>query len=228
MDPRKLFVDQRFTGYCVYCGGPPRTRDHCPSKVLLDEPLPSNLPVVEACSDCNGGFSMDEQYFACMIECAMRGTAEASEVCRPKVARMLHENPLLASKIRQSMSINSSGRKYWQPEAERVRRILLKLAAGHLAFELGLPCRGEPDTLWLRPFEEMFEPEREEFENPDEGGVALWPELGSRKFIRVFEGGSSGWTVVQPERYRYLVGQAPDDFVHIAFSEYLACRVSWS
>lgn len=40
MDPRHLPVDSRLVGGCVFCGGEPGTRDHVPSKVLLDDPLP--------------------------------------------------------------------------------------------------------------------------------------------------------------------------------------------
>lgn len=42
-DSQKLFVDIRPTGICVYCAAKPDTRDHCPSKVLLDEPYPANF-----------------------------------------------------------------------------------------------------------------------------------------------------------------------------------------
>ncbi|TDP73113.1 hypothetical protein DES47_102859 [Roseateles toxinivorans] len=46
-DPGKLFVDDRLTGICVYCGTRPDTRDHSPSKVLLDEPyLPGRWRVI--------------------------------------------------------------------------------------------------------------------------------------------------------------------------------------
>lgn len=37
MDPRKLFVDERLLEMCAYCGGQPDTRDHVPSRVLLDD-----------------------------------------------------------------------------------------------------------------------------------------------------------------------------------------------
>ena len=74
MDPRKLFVDERLIGSCVYCGGAPDSRDHVPSKVLLDDPLPPDLPVVEACSTCNGNFSLDEEYLACFLECVFSGS----------------------------------------------------------------------------------------------------------------------------------------------------------
>src|SRR5215212_9888063 len=97
MDPRKLFADERFTGVCVYCGGVPSTRDHVPSKVLLDEPFPANLPVVPACQDCNNGFSSDEQYLACLLECAITGSPDPTSVRREKVRRMLCENTSLAS-----------------------------------------------------------------------------------------------------------------------------------
>ena len=50
MDPRQLFFDDRFKDACAYCGNNADTRDHVPSKVLLDEPLPPDLPVVAACA----------------------------------------------------------------------------------------------------------------------------------------------------------------------------------
>ena len=82
MDPRHLFIDERHTGMCVYCGTHPDTRDHVPSKVLLDEPYPPELPVVGACKKCNSSFSLDEQYLACFLDCVIRGGAEASHYQR--------------------------------------------------------------------------------------------------------------------------------------------------
>lgn len=75
MDPRHLFIDERHTGMCVYCGSPPDTRDHVPSKVLLDEPYPPELPVVGACEKCSSSFSLDEQYLACFLDCVIHGGA---------------------------------------------------------------------------------------------------------------------------------------------------------
>jgi len=46
MDPRHLFIDERLTGICVYCGGQSDTKDHVPSKVLLDKPYPPQLPML--------------------------------------------------------------------------------------------------------------------------------------------------------------------------------------
>src|SRR5690349_5967316 len=96
MDPKHLFYDDRLKGFCVYCGGPEETRDHVPSKVLLDEPYPTPLPVVPACERCNGSFSLDEEYLACFIECTICGTTDPTKVRRPRIQRKLRDAPALA------------------------------------------------------------------------------------------------------------------------------------
>src|SRR5438309_5431695 len=99
MDPRKLFADERFAALCVYCGGEPSTADHVPSRVLIDQPYPDNLPVVPACAKCNNRFSVDEPYLACLVECALAGSVAPNLVCRTKVKRILAKRPALASEI---------------------------------------------------------------------------------------------------------------------------------
>jgi hypothetical protein len=95
MNPQHLFVDERFTGMCVYCGRRPNTRDHVPSRVLLDEPYPAELPVVEACNECNGDFSKDKVYLACVLDCIIAGSADPEMVIRSKIKRILKdESPL--------------------------------------------------------------------------------------------------------------------------------------
>jgi hypothetical protein len=44
------YADERLTAACIYCGRATQTRDHVPSRVLLNEPYPNNLPVVPACN----------------------------------------------------------------------------------------------------------------------------------------------------------------------------------
>ncbi len=231
MDPRKLFVDERQSGYCVFCGGAPESQDHCPSKVLLDEPLPPDLPVVDACAECNNSFSLDEQYLACLIECALCGSATPDGVSRPKVRRILTECPALVVQLNESKRMDNSGNVVWQPDIGRVQNILLKLARGHIAHELSLPKLERPDKPAILPLIAMSDQQRSEFESPNGGDTALWPEIGSRAFIRAAKqwskSPSSAWTVIQPGRYRYMVSQSDGDFVQIVLSEYLACRVSW-
>jgi hypothetical protein len=83
VDPRHLFLDSRLAGEgCAYCGSAADSRDHVPSKILLDDPLPAYLPVVKACSHCNGSFSLDEEYLACFLECVMAGSVNPDLLSR--------------------------------------------------------------------------------------------------------------------------------------------------
>jgi hypothetical protein len=231
MDPRKLFVDERLTGMCAYCYGSPNTRDHVPSRVLLDDPPPDNLPVVDACRSCNEGFSQDEEYVACLIECAVTGACDPAGVVRPKIKRTLAERPALAARLAQCRRV-VDGRTIWEPDRNRVRNVLLKLARGHMAYELSLPGFSEPEVVEFMPFICMTDDDRVAFESPDDAGVSLWPEIGSRAFQRAVVGEGlmvpwDDWIVVQEGRYSYRVSQNDGNTVQMVLSEYLACRVIW-
>ena len=54
---------------------------------------------VDACEECNRGFSLDEQYLACFIECVLCGTVEPSGLQRPKIKRIISENSSLSHRI---------------------------------------------------------------------------------------------------------------------------------
>ncbi len=84
MQNLRCYGDSRYKGFCIHCGGPYETDDHIPSKVLLDEPYPGNLMVCPSCSDCNNSFSLDEEYFACLLECVIAGEAEPPKLRRKK------------------------------------------------------------------------------------------------------------------------------------------------
>lgn len=231
MDPRKLYFDERLTGYCVYCGGKPSTRDHVPSKVLLDEPYPPNLPVVLACEECNNGFSKDEQYLACFIECVINGSTDKNLIKRQKVRRILCDNPALGSLIESNKRIDDNGNTFWIPEINRVKNVIIKLACGHAAFELSEPQLDEPKYISITPFAKMSDDQIELYNTPPiERG---WPEIGSRAFCRIVVSDSqmsipwNGWLIVQEDRYRYLVSYSEGVKVRIVLSEYLACEVGW-
>lgn len=232
MDPKHLFMDRRLAGMCVYCGAKPDTRDHVPSKVLLDEPYPSLLPVVEACSNCNVGFSLDEQYLSCFLECVICGTIDPRGLQRPKVKRILKDNPALQHRIDASRNSNESDSLIWQPETDRVRKIIAKLARGHAAYEL-YPKLEDPLAVTVSPLPLLSEQEIEAFENVTSGELEPWPEIGSRAFLRAWGKGPdrfeqlSGWIVIQPERYRYAVIENGGVLVRMVLSEYLACEVCW-
>ena len=228
MDPKKLFNDDRMKGVCAYCGGMPNSRDHVPSKVLLDEPYPKNLPVVESCTSCNQGVSAAEEYIACLIECVTHGTTIPNEKFRPKIFATLNARPSIAIRIEKGKKADRHGNLVWQPEEESVKEVILKLARGHIAYELGIQRVDEPDFIDIFPLPIMAKEQLEMFLSLR--ASLLYPENGSRAFVNVLSGKFSAfenWLVVQNRRYQYAVGQSEGDWVKIIINDYLACHVVW-
>ncbi len=221
------YWDQRQVARCVFCGAGTETKDHVPSKVLLDRPFPDNLPNVPACEACNGGFSLTEEYVACLLACILAGTPEPAAISRSNIKRILEEKPALLARLRAA----------WDPvdrtfeiESERVRQVVLKLARGHAAYELNEPMFDEPRHVWVRPLATLSSLEYQAFESAP--GATLWPEVGSRAMQRavVTDGVWLGdWVVVQEGRYRYLASGTEDGIlVRSVLSEYLGCEAFWS
>lgn len=232
MDPRHLYIDERHTGMCVYCGNYPDTRDHVPSKALLDEPYPSHLPVVGACQTCNASFSLDEQYLACFVDCVICGDAVSSESHRPKIQRILEDNPALRRRIEDARKWDDAGNLRWEVEIERVHNVILKLARGHAAYEL-YPKLELPSVVTFVPLQMLGDAARVAFESVVDDRIGTWPEIGSRAFLRACGVSpdrlqvSGGWVVVQSDRYRYTVKEPGGVLVRMVLSEYLACEVIW-
>jgi hypothetical protein len=228
MDPQKLFADERNAAYCVFCGARPTTREHVVSRILLDDPLPENLPLVYSCHACNNGFSRDEEYFACLIECVISGSTNPALLARKKVQGSLRHSPALATRIAAGRSDDGKGTVVWKPEDERVRKVVVKLARAH---QYSDPQLDEPAQIMCVPLMAMTVEQRKTFEAiPDSPG---WPEIGNRAFMNLFVVGDeaycaeNGWTVLQNGRYRYAVTQPQETIVRIVLSEYLACEVAW-
>lgn len=235
------FADDRLINNCIFCGATADTRDHIPSRILLDSPYPENLPVVGACEICNQGFSIDEQYLVCLLECILAGSTEPEKMKRPSVARALKRAPALKARIEACKS-EIDGQIIFNPEEERIKNVVLKLARGHAAFELSQPCKEEPDHYWCCSLQSLDQETQDIF---DEAHVQqLFGEIGSRNMQRMFfvevrpmseVGGEevlhllvNDWVDVQEGRYRYL---AIDDvngiIIRIVISDYLACEVRW-
>lgn len=235
------YSDERLLLGCIYCGAQDNTREHVPSRVLLDKPYPENLPIVGACHPCNNSFSKDEEYLACLIEAVVAGSTEPAEIQRPSIAALLNRSPALRARI-ESSKTKEGGRTVFQVEHERVRRVLLKIARCHAAYELKQQCREEPTSIWWQPMELLTEQFLEEFDSPH--AIQTYGEVGSRGMqrLRVVEiklANTNGekhplhlilndWVDVQDGRYRY---QAIDDGglvrIKMVIGEYLACEVSW-
>ena len=230
MDPRHVYIDDRLKGNCAYCGGWADSRDHIPSKVLLDRPYPENLPVIGACEECNSGFSADEEYVSCLIECVIQGTTDPDDRFREKIASTLKSRPAIAERIKKGRQIGKNNEPVWMPEWKRIEKVVLKLARGHMSYELGVQHVEKPKILNILPFPTMTQIEIEQFNMPIESERFLLPEIGSRAFINLMTGKPTAycnWNVVQDGRYRYTIGQTAGDWVKFVLSEYLACFVAW-
>lgn len=216
---------------CVHCGGAPETRDHVPSRVFLDDPLPPNLHVVHACRACNESFSLDEEYTACLIECVVSGTADARHVTRERVRRILEKKKTLADRLGRSARRTEAGGLEWSVEQDRVRNVLLKLARSHAQFALAEPQLEEPVQMAFVPFPLLSDPDREHFEEAPP--TTLYPEVGSRAMQEAFGvagGGRLGvneWRELQRGRYRFMVIFDGGVTVRIVIGEYLAAEIVW-
>lgn len=245
MEQVRHFGDIRLQQSCVYCGGATDTRDHVPSKVLLDEPYPENLPVIPACARCNSGFSLDEEYLGCLVGAVLAGCANPERMQRPKIARILRDKPLLRDMLARARHENNDAVSF-AIQASRVRNVLLKLALGHAAFEVDeYRSRESASVDWI-PLASMDAEARDNFETPPPS--SLFPEVGSRAMRRmsvvtvtlaaVSDPAQTlerhfplqpDWMEVQADRYRYLVALLDSGalVVRIVLSEYLACEVIW-
>lgn len=222
------YGDERVLYYCTFCGGKTGTRDHCPSKVLLDQPYPNDLPVVPACDTCNSSFSADEEYLACLVSCVLSGTTNPESISRLKVQKILQRSPALRSRIERGRGETSDGIVF-EPEHERLESVVTKLAQGHALYELHEPCLRRPAVVRITPYPLMSDTERLIFERPSP--APLFPEVGSRSMQRflVSEGAlCAPWVEVQRGTYRYHA--SPDDTVsiRIVIQDYLACYIHWN
>jgi hypothetical protein len=221
------YGDSRTLDYCAFCGGRTGTRDHCPSRVFLDTPYPENLPIVFACSDCNGAFSLDEEYLACLIACVTCGSTDPEVVERAKVARILADKAALRARI-ESARLTLGDTVAYRFEHDRVNATLTKLAQGHALYELHASFARPPASLDFQPLRDMGEAARAAFESSHP--FDIWPEVGSRAMQRAVTGADTTrdtWIVVQPCRYRYRVSLSERVTVGIVVGEYLACEARW-
>ena len=206
------------------------SQDHIPTKALLNPPYPENLMGVGMCRECNSGFSEDEEYFAAFLASVVSGSTEPDPLQFPTASRILARKPLLRSRIdaARHVEVTSSGSTMvtWTPELERIERVIVKNARGHLLFELVQTVESPPTHVNILPRELLSPQQLSGFERPE--GLVGWPEVGSRLMLRLLETGEvrhGGWIEVQCGVYRYAVDDMPR--VRMVFREYLAVEVIW-
>lgn len=231
-DNKTYYCDWRLKNVCAYCGEYAETEDHVPSRCFLDNPLPSNPPVVPCCHDCNERFSLDEEYVSCIIDCMKEGTADIQSIQRKKTRLTMAHSAALAERIRKQYR-NFYGYYYWEYERDRFEVVIKKLAFGHLAYMNESLLFDAEFHFTMRILDKMSPAERDAFERPYYG--SLLPEVGSRalKHVVVAYGNPakscssmpmSNWMIVQPNRYRYCTS-IEGDKVKFVIAEYLAVEV---
>lgn len=223
------FSDIRFDHLCAYCAGTPDTRDHVPSRILLEKPYPENLPVVPCCDKCNKSFSLDEEYVACLIECVLCGSTEPEQLNRDVIRTILKRKPALRERLTQGMVSTERGIAF-RPEWNRVEKVMLKQLNGHVQFENSEARYEEPDFLLIKPLNTMSSEESVVFW--EDHAVSLLPELGSRGFHRAVQQmqyPATSWQVVQAGGYQYAVDFTPDGATRarVIVRDYLACMALW-
>lgn len=229
MDQLHSFADDRLVVGCIHCSAATENRDHVPSRVLLDEPYPENLAVLPSCEACNTRFSLDEEYVACLVECARTGSVDA--VKRPKIRRILPDSPALAARLMQERTVARSGEITFQPEHERVKKVAIKLARGHAAYELNEQKLDHPTHILFVPIHTLSRDALQHFENPPP--PVAWLEVGTRAMQRMVVNTPSNvvratsWAEVQESQYRYFAIAQGSVLVRFVIGEYLACEVMW-
>ena len=228
------FSDQLGSVDCIPCpdsnNGGPYSRDHVPTKALLDSPYPENLMDVGMCLECNSGFAKDEEYFAAFLASVISGSTEPDPLQFPTASRILARNPRLRNRIDAARRVESTLGKdtvaTWTPELERIERVIVKNARGHMLFDLGEAIELPPAHVHIVPIEQLSSQQLSQFEYAE--GFAGWPEVGSRLMLRLLETrecGEGGWIEVQKGVYRYAVDESPT--VRMVLREYLAAEVAW-
>lgn len=225
----RAYSDERLDDMCSYCGQRPGTRDHVPSKVLLDEPFPENLPVVPCCDSCNQGFSRDEEYIACLLECVLNGTTDVDKLKRPKIKRLLTDKPFLQKRIQDAIT-HVNGEILFNVETERLKNVLIKLAKGHAKFENSQPIINPPTFYNCVPLSTMPQDEINLFLSST--NIEKSPEVGSRSMqhfiIDSYNNVYNPWIEVQHNRYSYCVSAGLGILsVKIIIANYLVAEIIW-
>jgi len=78
-----------------------------------------------------------------LIECVVAGEVDSAKMHRSKISRILRENHKLAERLRKA-KYKVGGQILWDFEGSPVRRVVLKLARGHAAYELNEPQIEDP------------------------------------------------------------------------------------
>lgn len=175
---------------CLYCGGKSETRDHIPTRGLLNKPYPNNLMTVPSCKKCNNSFSKDEEYLIILlITISDSHTLSEKQESNGKLDRAIDRKPLLYDSLIDTLTIGGNGKVFINIEQERVGRIVSKIACGIYSKEF----------KQVRPLVEFNRVKTFSIDNHSEITNKLLSILQSEHFA------SNKWTVVQKDVFSYTI-----------------------
>lgn len=163
--------------FCLFCGNKADSKDHIPSKNLLEKPYPLNLLTIDSCVKCNQSFSLDEEYFLNVLtEISTNPALLIKKEAGGNIYKARERSSKLKERIKRSLITEADGRIYFKPEYERLKRVIEKNAAGLYFHKYNLVkplssfnCIGiypfsvderRPSDVFLLTFSERFRPKR--------------------------------------------------------------------
>ncbi len=245
------YSDERQKAWCIHCGSVitdiASNRDHVPTKSLLSnnfrergarydysaDDVLGYLPQVIICKSCNSSFAPDENYLLCVLHALFAGGLYPDAATHPEAAQILRSNRHVVRSLKmgpdgQLLLFNDLQPFTLYPDVERIKRVIVKNARGHVYHEIGEPLLNPPVQVGLKPMELMSDGQREAFESTG-SGMDVWPEVGSRMTLHLVDGDAmaGGWIVVEPDRYRYAIDWSDGMMVRTVIWEYLATETRW-
>jgi hypothetical protein len=116
---------------CYFCGKLSDSKDHIPSKNLLEKPYPKNLLTIPACVKCNQSFSLDEEYFLnVLVEISDNPILVSRKEPGGSVYNARRRSKKLSERIQDSLFQAQDGRIYFKTEEDRIKRVIEKNALG--------------------------------------------------------------------------------------------------
>lgn len=168
---------ERKNPQCLFCGRVSQTKDHIPTKNLLERPYPNNLLTIPACDKCNKSFSLDEEYFLnVLVEISDNPALIAKKEPGGSVFKARERSKGLQYRIANSLVKGEDGKLYFQSDTDRIKRVIEKIAFGlyvhkykTIAKLSSFNCSGfypfsviesRPAEIFLLTYSEKFRPKK--------------------------------------------------------------------
>ncbi len=226
------YYDGKNENGCIYCGAIANTREHFPSKVLLNKPYPDNLFTLPACLKCNNGYSLDEEYLACFIEKLKEKVFKGYKM-RDKIIDILNKKIKLNELIDEQI-ISDGELIILNVETDRFKKVIEKIAICHAGYEFDTITSCDTINTWFDFAVNLSNDQIKCFKESQISNVI--PEIASRystEYCIVETNGSKdiflmyNWEKIQKGIYEYCVfiNYNGNVCVRLILSDFLYCEV---